>query len=249
MSALTFAGPPGAIDELGVWTPDEWAAPREFALESWQPAAKALPEPDAAVDALVWQQDLTAARTDAIGDARGRLVAAAAALPQAETRAAVFASAGGLVAGVRLELAGPERDLAEWAQLADADALRRRPDFRAAAAQVAAFFEKVRAAVSNYARVATRIDGATVAVTEVTWTGHFHAGWAPGLNVDDARRHRRAVALALRTRDLWLRLAATVLAAAAQLTALFAANPLLALPAAYRFARQVIEQAQTLMLA
>ena len=70
--------------------------------------------------------------------------------------------------------------------------------------------------------------------------------WAAGLAADDARQHGRAVNLALRTRDAWLRLALTILRAAAQLVTLFAATPLLALPAAYRFVRQVIDQVQAL---
>jgi hypothetical protein len=248
MAALTFAGPPGAIDELGVWTPApagglEAATPREFALA--EDAALHRPPEN-----LLWQQDLAAAETTDLTAAEGRLTTAALALPQAETRAAIFAAGGGMVAGVAAEFAGPERDLAEWARLAPVDAgeLTRRPDFRAAAEQVAAFFEKVREAVRNYTRVVTRIDGAVIAVTEVAWTGHFRAVWAAGRPVDEATRHAVAVTLALRTRDLWLRLAATVLAGAVRLTALFAANPLLALPAAYRFARQVIEQAQALNL-
>ncbi|MCU0509779.1 MAG: hypothetical protein MUC34_15605 [Anaerolineae bacterium] len=246
-ATLTFAGPPGAIDELGVWTPLGSAA-----LEAFTPREFALAEDAAATPAetMLWQQDLAGFETAELASAEGRLAVAATALPQAETRAAIFAAGSGTVAGVAAEFAGPERNLAEWARLApiNADELTRRPDFRAAAEQVAAFFAKVREAVRNYTRVVTRIDGAAVAVTEVGWTGHFSAAWAPGLPVDQAARHTAAVTLALRTRDLWLRLAATVLSGAVRLAALFAANPLLALPAAYRFARQVIEQAQALNL-
>lgn len=246
MSTLTFAGPPGAVDELGVWLPSDAGA-----FESLTPREFALDEGAARADALFWQQDLAAigGAADALQPelllAQGRLDIAARALPQAEARATLFAAAGGMVAGVSAELAGPEMQLAEWARLApEPDALRRLPDFRAAAEQVAAFFEKVRAALRSYATVITRVDGAAVARTEVAWTGHFRAAWTTGLPAADATRHLAAVTLALRTRDLWLRLAATVIAGAARLAALFAANPLLALPAAYRFARQVIEQAQ-----
>lgn len=247
MPTLTFAGPPGAIDELGVWTPAldaggfEALTPREFSLA----------EGAGRSDTLLWQQDFAASGATASGltVAQARLTVAAAALPQAQARATVFAAAGGQVIGVGAELAGPEADLAEWARLApQPDALSRRPDFRAAAEGVAAFFEKVRAALRSYATIVTRVDGAAVALTEVAWTGGFRAAWAAGLPVTDAAQHNAAVTLALRTRDLWLRLAATVIGGAAQLAALFAANPLLALPAAYRFARQVIEQAQMLNL-
>ena len=187
----------------------------------------------------------------------GRLDAAASALPQAETRAAVFASVGADVAGVMPRLAEPERDLADWVALSRSapgelspqsgvEELSRRPDFRQAAEQVSAFFEKVRESVRNYALIVSRMEGIRVAVTEVSWTGDFRSAWATGLSLDDAARHTTAVQLALRTRDLWLRLAATVLRGAFQLAALFAANPVLALPAAYRFVRQIIEQAQAL---
>ena len=74
----------------------------------------------------------------------------------------------------------------------------------------------------------------------------MHTVWVSGLAVDDARQHVRAVNLALRTRDAWLRLALTIMRAAAQLVVLFAATPLLALPAAYRFIRQIIDQMQAL---
>jgi hypothetical protein len=252
IDALTFAGPPGAIDELGIWTPRELVIrPRESGLESVGVAASPLEAARPAAGVLRWEQDLVAADQVAPAAlARERLVVAARALPQAEARAAVFGAGGGQVAAVAAELAGPEQELRGWARLAQmgGDALARLPDFREAAEQVGAFFEKVREALRNYARVITRLAGVVVAVTEVTWTGDFRAAWGSGLRVDDAARHQAAVALALRTRDTWLRLAATVLRGAAQLAALFALNPLLALPAAYRFARQVIEQAQALQL-
>ena len=70
--------------------------------------------------------------------------------------------------------------------------------------------------------------------------------WLSGLSTDDPRQHLRAVSLALRTRDAWLRLALTVVRGALLLAALFAATPFLALLAAYRFIRQIIDQVQAL---
>ncbi len=57
---------------------------------------------------------------------------------------------------------------------------------------------------------------------------------------------RLAMRLALRTRDAWLRLGLTVARGALQIATLFSLNPALALPAAYRFVRQVIDQVQAL---
>ncbi len=253
MTSFTFVGP-GTDDELGVWQPlRPTAAPRDLAAATLE----AVPSEGLPPDAFVWQVAFSAdpARNQRDLAAVGlRLDAAEAAIPWAARRL------DGLARGQQLRPDRPEAELASWAALArpsgpleawedarPADvALLALPDFQAAAAQTSAFFGRLRESLRHLAVVQSTFDGLLAAHTVVTWTGDYRTAWQAGVTGPQAALHLQAVAVSMRTRDAWLRLGTTAVTSAAQLAALFAANPLLALPAAYRFVRRIIAQLQEL---
>ncbi len=239
MPEFGFASSAGGDDELGIWQTLPVATPRDLGLES----AGEEPGPDV----TLWQVALPADRKTAgnvLAGAERRLAAAELALPFAARRLTTFVRAGGPPAELPPALATPETALYDWVAASNAAALP--PPAGGPLDQVAAFFDKVHDSLRNYAAIDTGLDGGRIGLTFVSWTGDFQTVWARGLALDDAQQHVAAVALALRTRDAWLRLGLTVTRGAIQLSALFSLNPALALPAAYRFVRQVIDQVQAL---
>jgi hypothetical protein len=112
--------------------------------------------------------------------------------------------------------------------------------------QATDFFARLHDTLRAYAAIDTTIEGRRAGLTLVSWTGDFRTAWLRGLTADEAAQHIAAVNLTLRTRDAWLRLGLTVTQGALQIAALFGTNPALALPAVYRFVRQVIDQVQAL---
>jgi len=241
-----FIGPAAAEDELGVWQPALPAAPDEADLESFGPAAAAPPASENLWRVALPENRSAAAR--ALDVAEARLAVAESALPQAEKRLRAFVAAGGPSPAIRPGLEEPELELAAWCTAADG--LAASPDLQdaqlTAIDRTRAFFDKIRDAVRDFTVVETDLGATRVALTRVSWTGDMRTAWLRGLPADDAQQHLRAVSLALRTRDAWLRLALTVVRGALLLAALFAATPLLALPAVYRFIRQIIDQVQAL---
>ena len=253
MTTFTFVGP-GTDDELGVWQPlRPTAAPRDLVPATLE----AVPSESLPPDAFVWQVAFSADQARNERDlvlAALRLDAADAAIPWAARRL------HGLARGQQLRPDQPEAEIASWAALArpagsleawdDArpadEALLALPDFQATAAQTSAFFGRLRESLRHLAVVQTSFDGQPVAHTVVTWTGDYRTAWQAGVTGPQAALHLQAVAVSMRTRDAWLRLGTTAVTSAARLAALFAANPLLALPAAYRFVRRIIAQLQEL---
>lgn len=240
MPEFGFASSVGGDDELGIWQALPVATPRDLGLHGGELA-------DVSHEISVWQVALTADRRAAgetLAAARLRLIAADSALPFAAQRLNTFSRAGVPAPELPPGRTTPERDLYEWITASEEG--RDLPDEAGRLAEVLSFFDKVQDTLRNYAAIDTGVGGARVGVTLVSWTGDFQTVWARGLAVDDAQQHTAAVALALRTRDTWLRLGMTVAAGAVQLTTLSALNPALALPAAYRFVRQIIQQVQAL---
>lgn len=253
MTSFTFVGP-GADDELGVWQPlHPAAAPREPAASTLEAMPAESPAPDAFVWQVAFSVDLARNQRDLAHAAR-RLDAAEAAIPWAARRL------DDLARGQQGRADRPETELASWAALtrpsgsleawedgrgAD-EALLALPDFQAAAAQTSAFFGRLRESLRHLAVVQSSFDGRSAAHTVVTWTGDYRTTWQTGVTGPQAALHLQAVAVSMRTRDAWLRLGTTTITSAGQLAALFAANPLLALPAAYRFVRLIIAQVQEL---
>lgn len=239
MPGFGFATTATSDDELGIWQPLPVVLPRDLGLEG---VAAAPPE-----NISLWEVSLPQDRREAgevLALAGARLQAAEAALPYASQRLAVFRATGGVPVAVPRGIETPEEALAEW--VAASEAGRELPDLHGPVEQAAAFFAKISDTVRDYAAIDTAVAGRRTGLTLVSWTGDFRTAWPRGLAADEAARHAAAVNLTLRTRDAWLRLGLTVAQGALQVAALFGASPALALPAAYRFVRQVIDQVQAL---
>ncbi|MCA9538985.1 MAG: hypothetical protein KC620_08850 [Myxococcales bacterium] len=107
---------------------------------------------------------------------------------------------------------------------------------------IEARLEALIASVRRVAHVETRVAGRVVARSTLGWTGSACLVVDPEITPETADNHARTLALAVRVRQTRLRLALVVLTGAARSAALLAAGGLSALPAIYRFVRQVIDE-------
>ncbi len=108
--------------------------------------------------------------------------------------------------------------------------------------QALGFLAQVQRSLANFAIVETRSGGRVAGRTEVSWLGSFATLWAGQESASLARQHEQSLALALATRSAWLRLGSLVIQAALKLSALASVNPLVALPAAYKYLTEILEQ-------
>ena len=222
---------------LGLWQAEP--APVSFARGAEQPAA------------LRWQVDLPADRraaAAAVAEQESLLRWERLTLAQEAPRR-LQAAAIGRSASFATDLAQPERDLAVWMQAMSGgrsffpgeEWLK---DWQETAQQAQAFVQQVQRSLAYYAWVETSVEGERVAHTAVQWLGGVATKWQAGQDRQRVALHRRAVALAVDTRTTWVRAfllaaqGATILAAALGTPG----GPLLALPAALKFVRQVLAE-------
>jgi hypothetical protein len=255
---------PGAADgddELGVW---RFPGGLDAIVDIGE-AFGFLAPARGAVDTMVvslWQVTLPASISLANQELAQRfalLQCAEQALPEATGRLAAFIRQGGpteerAFGPPKVAVALPERELARWITEVGQEASfgmreRRFADRQGDVGAAAAFLEKVHRALRYLALVETRGGDRRLALTVVSWAGDYQTAWCAGLERVAADQHTRVVALALRSRDAWLRMALLVLRGGIQLGILFPANPILAIPAAYRFVKQVLAEAQKLQAA
>jgi hypothetical protein len=97
--------------------------------------------------------------------------------------------------------------------------------------------------VTNYAWVETRVEGRLVALTSMAWEGDVQSMWQVDLAADQRLLHSQALDLAIHSRDSLLHLFALAAQGAAIIATAASSpiGPLLALPAAYRFVVQVMQ--------
>jgi hypothetical protein len=231
-----------APDILGVW--QTAPAPHSFS-------------PDAAgADTLLWRVDLPADRQSAaaiLQQRAGLLAAAWQALSIADRRLNAFvqnahqaAIAPASFALFEHELPAPERELADWLL-----AMRGQESFFPGEDLIAGwqenirqawgFVEQVRLAMAHFARVETASGGRLLGRTTVGWLGDVETTWRIGLDLEWAAAHRRALELALESRRAWSRTVLHVTVGAARLSALIGmGGPLLAIPAAWKFIKQLL---------
>jgi hypothetical protein len=119
-------------------------------------------------------------------------------------------------------------------------------DWGEVARQASDLFERVQQSLRLSTRVESTAGGRRLGLTTVAWSGHLRTAWAAGLGAEQVEQHARSLALALRTRILWLRMATLVARGGLQLGVLFPTSPFMAVPAAWRFFKQVIELSQEL---
>jgi hypothetical protein len=146
-----------------------------------------------------------------------------------------------------VEEPSPERELARWVLAARGqssyaldDTLRQ--GYNEARGQAVAFLERVQRSLADFAIVETSRGGRLAGRTEVSWLGSFATVWARQDSARLALQHEQSLALALSTRSAWLSLGSLVIQAAVKLSALASVSPLVALPAAYKYLTEILEQ-------
>ena len=106
------------------------------------------------------------------------------------------------------------------------------------------FLDQVCNMVSRYARVETLVAGILVGQTAVGWTGDFESIWTPGVALASMRLHYQSVHLVLASRLALIRMVTIVATGAAglALTLSLPGGQLMALPAVWKFVRDVLKE-------
>ncbi len=114
-----------------------------------------------------------------------------------------------------------------------------------ATAEFHEFMQRLNQVVGHFAWVETQVNSRLVVRSSVGWTGNLDTAWSTSPTREMAQLHQRTLRLALSSRAAILRAFGVISAGAVKLTALVAspAGAVLALPAAWKFIRQV--QAET----
>jgi len=270
---VTIPGHAGSVDEFGLWRTPPGATPSgavayDLSAGRERPGAPAGP---AATEASVWHVELPTDRQQAraaLLQERERLARAERALPDASRRLRAFVrddmrrTASGEVAAFAVRppvgalRAPPERELWARVRAATAPADDRADSFAAfglspgdwddVARQAADLFDRVHQSLQHLTLVESAADGHRRGLTSVGWSGHLQTAWSSGVGPDAVEQHLISLELALRTRALWLRLAARVAGGSIELGLLFPTNPLLAVPAAWKFFSDVLVLAREL---
>jgi len=242
--ALSGVTLPGENDLFGVWTMAPKIAGVSFdASASAAPADPTwhvqLPESVDEAQSILQTQSLAIQRGEA-------------ALAQAEQRLARLGHAG---EGVSFAApAGPEAEL-----LRALNALQPSVSFglfgkEAIGKQLEnltqwrSFLDQVRDMVTHYARVETEVAGILVGQTAVGWTGDFESIWMPGVALASMQLHYQSVHLALASRFALIRMVTIVATGAAGLavTLSIPGGQLMALPAIWKFVRDVLAEISNL---
>lgn len=107
------------------------------------------------------------------------------------------------------------------------------------------FLAQLNHEVLHFAWVETKISNQFIARTEVGWSSAAKTFWVVGLSAQQQALHQRALTLTLRTRQVKMRLFATVASGAAKVAVLTAAGtPVAALPAMYQYVTKLIALAK-----
>jgi len=238
--ALSGVTLPGENDLFGVWTMAPKVAGVSFDANA--PTAPAdptwrvrLPESVDAAQSILQTQRLAIQRGES-------------ALAQAEQRLARLGHAG---EGVSFAAStGPEADLLRALNALQPSVSFGLPGKEAISEQLEnltqwqSFLNQVRDMVTHYARVETEVAGTCVGQTAVGWTGDFESIWTPGVALACMQLHHQSVHLALESRLALIRMVAIVATGAAGLavTLSIPGGQLMALPAIWKFVRDVLKE-------
>lgn len=113
--------------------------------------------------------------------------------------------------------------------------------------QFKVFVEQIQREVLNLAWVETKVEAQILARTTVGWGGDSNTIWEPELDAAQMDLHRRAVDVAVKSRLLRIRMFSTVTGGAAKLSLLLTtpAGVVLALPAAWKYVNEILNQIKT----
>jgi hypothetical protein len=239
--ALSGVTLPGAEDLFGIWTVP---TPAKISFDIRAAEVR---------DGPAWRVQLPAALADAqaILDAQNQtLQRSESDLFSTERRLAQVGLYGAEEVGVAFgALPAPEAELLATLSTIEAPISFEAPGPEEKARQETSsqwrvFVEQVRRMVSHYARIETEMGGALIGQTAVGWTGDFDTVWGGDVSADSMGLHRQSVQLALGSRLALIRLL-TIVGTGATKLALRLSVPgaqLLALPAAWKFVRDVLEE-------
>ncbi|MGE5249611.1 MAG: hypothetical protein ACM3QS_05300 [Bacteroidota bacterium] len=237
----------------------------------WQPVPPAAVSFDAGgaaapPDVPVWRVNLPAdpqEASQALSEAEAQLAAAESALRQVPARLEAVTSAG-RAGGVSFdagaagaEPGSPEADLLEL--LGHVQAVERGESvsfgigdiagqaWEQARDQFGAFVAQIQREVLNLAWVETSAAMRLLARTSVDWSGDNNTVWLDGVDAQERELHGRALQVAIRTRLLRIRMFSTVTGGAAKLSLLLAtpAGAVMALPVAWKYVAQILDQVKT----
>jgi hypothetical protein len=244
-TALTATAP----DVLGLWAAVPATPVTAVAFDAASVASPAMP---------VWRVDLPAdARTAAASLASGEahVMASQHALALAEERlqgfvAARTAAPAFAVSAAATPFALPEAALMVWLQDMRGGAVSFAPGewlrggWEESTEQLQAFVNRLLQNLAHYVAVETAVQGQLLGRTTVSWTGDTDTVWHAVLDPTSAVLHQRALALALASRDTWMRMVVVVLRSAMTLSVLLTTpgGAVLALPAAWKFVHQVLSE-------
>lgn len=102
--------------------------------------------------------------------------------------------------------------------------------------------------LTRYTLIETRVDEHLVGSSRVALAGDFASSFSPDLSLAQAALHQRAVALALKSRDAWLRIALLTMGSAIKVAGTLSTpmGAVIALPAAWSFVRNVMAEIHAL---
>jgi hypothetical protein len=228
--------------------PDEALAPDVLGLWQAEPASVSFAPGAEPPAAFRWQVDLPADRRAAAAavEAQAALLRRQRETLDQEALRRLHATAAGGATSFALGLPQPERDLAIWLQDVQGGQSffwgeERLKGWAETVREAQAFVEQVQRGLVNYAWVETSVEGRRVARTTVHWLGDVATEWQAGQDRQRAALHQRAVALAVASRATWVRVFLLAAEGAAILASAIG-SPLLALPAAVKFVRQVLAE-------
>jgi hypothetical protein len=118
---------------------------------------------------------------------------------------------------------------------------------REASSRFEVFLAQLEHEILHFAWVETKISNQSIARTEVGWGGDATTFWSISASDTEKALHQRTLGLTLRTRQVKMRLFATVASGAAKIATLTATGtPVLALPAVYQYVTRILAQAKEL---
>ena len=144
-----------------------------------------------------------------------------------------------------LSLLGVSEPGSEWDSASFEAGEVKSSQWKKAADEFQEFMQRLNQIVGHFAWVETQVSSRLVVRSSVSWTGNLETTWNTPPTSEWAVLHQRALKLALTSRNAMLRAFGIISVGAVKLTALVAspAGAILALPAAWKFIRQV--QAET----
>jgi hypothetical protein len=144
-----------------------------------------------------------------------------------------------------LSLLGAQEPGGEWESASFEAGELKFSQWKKATDEFQEFIHRLNQIVGHFAWVETQISSRLMVRSSVSWTGNLETAWNIPPTSELAILHQRALKLALTSRNAMLRAFGIISAGAVKLTALVAspAGAILALPAAWKFVRQV--QAET----